>query len=333
LADEFEYIGAIMFCWAITTKNLLRTSWNDDIVIDSATTAISGYPSDNVLDGNRQSAYKVNSTQAIIVIDRGSSAPTLEYLYFIFNYANLPTSVKIEHSTDNNTYTEIDNNLDRGVATTLTSALDGTSRILPVADETNIHVGNYVELDDDVQTATKYLVIGVGSNYIEIDKYPLAYKSGSTVVVVPDTHCLCVLANDEDDRYLKITITCASIAEVLEICGFSVSYVFDGTQLPLNPFPVDITEDMGSILRTVSGHGVGRMNMSPPIRKYSIGIGKILKDGLAILEWLQRQEGMGFLTDSGEYIEAVITGMSGGRRASSDAELIAHTRTITFEEI
>ena len=322
-----------MFCWAITTKNLLRTSWNDDIVIDSATTAISGYPSDNALDGNRQSAYKVNGTTAEIVIDRGSSAPALEYLYFVFNYANLPTSVKIEHSTNNSSWAEIDNNLDRGVATTLTSALDGTSRILPVADEANIHVGNYVELDDDVQSAIKYLVIGVGSNYIEIDKYPLAYKSGSTVIVVPDTHCLCVLANDEDDRYLKITITCASIAEVLEICGFSVSYVFDGTQLPLNPFPVDTQENWGGLSRTLSGHAVGRQNASPVTKTYSIGIGRILKDGLAILEWLQRQDGMGFLTYEGEYLEAVITGISGGRRASSDAELISHARTITFEAI
>jgi hypothetical protein len=319
------------FAWAFTSGDKIRSSWTDSIVI-SATNELSSYPKENILDGNPESCFKATGASSTIVIDSGDNALDIDYLFLRFNYDNIPTNINIETSSDNSNWAKIANNLD-GIHTHLAVACDPTSRIISIESPfTYLHVGNTVEITDSIAATKKYLIIAIGAGWAELDRFPESYAINATVTIVPDSTCLVVVGSTETKRYICLTIT-GDPAEIISISGFSTSYIFDASALPLNPYPYEENIDLGGVSRTISGHGIGKQTQGPAIRKYQIGIGRILKDGLAILDWCSRQENLGILDDSGEWHEVILTGMSGGRRQSSNAELISHTRTVTFESI
>lgn len=319
------------FAWAFTSGDKIRSSWTDSVVL-SATNELSSYPKENILDGNPESCFRATGTSSVIIIDSGDDSLDIDYLFMRFRYNNISTNINIETSSNGSNWAEIANNLD-GVHTHLAVACDSTSRVISIESPfTPLHVGNTVEIADSIATTKKYLIVAIGTGWAELDRFPESYAIDATVTIVPDSTCLVVVGSTETKRYIRLTIT-GDPAEIVSISGFSTDYIFDASALPLNPFPYEESIDLGGVSRTISGHGIGKQTQGPAIRKYSIGIGRILKDGLAILNWCASQDNLGILDDSGEWREVILTGISGGRRASSDAELISHTRTITFEEI
>lgn len=325
----------ISFCWAITSHNKLRSTWTDAIVY-SAETEAAGYPKEYANDGNNDSRWKATATNAEIIIDTGVTTPDLDYLFMRFDRADIPTSVDIKTSstTTSGDFASIYNNLNKGSSgldTTTSAALDGSSRIIPLHSNTYFYVGNTVLIDDHVSTAHRYLVVGVGSTFIEVERFPEAYLENAHVSVCANTSCLVVIDPSERKRYIKIDVTCAVAAHLYEVCGFSVDYVFDGTALPLNPYPVELGWELGAVGRTLSGYGIGRMTMAPPPRKIGFTIQRTLKDGLDVMEAVMRGERFGILMDDGDWNEGILSGVSGQRRQSSDSELVGYGLNCIFD--
>lgn len=319
------------FEWAITSYNKLRSTWTDATII-SASSEASGYPKENAIDGNIESSWKASVASASIIIDSGNTSLDIDYLFLRFRKDNVPTSVNIETSDSvGSGYAEIANNYDGGVATTTDGALTGTSRYVYVDDVSNIEVGNTVRISDGVKTTKKYMVVKVGADYIEVDRMPEAYADEANVVVYPDAHMLASVAGSESKRYIRITVTCATYAQLLEVMGFSVNYVFDNTDLPLNPMPIEYGKELGNINRTFSGYGVGRMTSAPAIIRFSINIQRLYRTGMDVIDTLTNGDRFGILMDDGQWYEGVLTTVSGSRRRSSDAELITYGSTLLFE--
>ena len=321
------------FTWAICTYNKLRSTWAGASIY-SASTENAAYPKENAIDGNIESEWRATASPAILVIDSGVASPALQYLCLWFSYDMIPTSVKIETSAAAGSgYASIANNYDGTVATTLSAIAVRSSRILSLTSSTNFHVGNTIRVSDGVLAAKKYLIVAVGTGYVEIDQFPLPHANGAAAALYPDSCILAVVGVTETKRYVKLTITAAT-PHLLEAQGFGISYSFDGNALPLNPFPISETRSTGNIARSLSNYGIGKMHTGPNYSKYSLSIGRIGKNGNAILSWLEKQGRFGILMDNGEYHEVMLSGDIGRlRRMSSENELVSYSTQLMMEEV
>lgn len=322
------------FTWAITGVNELRPTWRPDTTVYSASSEAVGYPKENAADGNVESEWRATASPGNVIFDTGDASPDYEYIALRSSYDNIPTAVSIATcDTAGGSYVAIPNDYDLSVNTTLTSAASPTSRILSVAATTDMAVGNTIRLNDGVQTARNYLIIAIGANYLEIDRYPEAYNNGATVTVTPDACILAAVAAGSRKRYVKVTVT-ATTPHILEAQAFAVSYTFDNSALPLNPFPVNEIRSAGNVYRSMSGYGIGKMHTGPNFSRWALSIGRLGRDARAIIAWLERQERFGMLMDNGEWFELQLQGnITMSRRHASEVELIAYSAQLTVEEV
>jgi hypothetical protein len=329
-----------IFKWAITTHSKTRSTWTDAEIESQSSEAV-GYPADNAIDGNVDSQWKATGASGNIVIDTGVTTPIIDYIFLRFGVGDVPTTVKIETSDNPGTgFIPLANNMIANgspgtVNTHLSATLDGTSRIISVVSSTNFEIGNTVEIVDGVGpcASKKYMIVDKGTGWLEVDRYPEQYISGADVTVVPASHCLVLVASGERKRYINITLTCPTTAHIYEVSAFAVSYVFDDSSLPLNPFPVEFGWETGQIARTFSGFGVGRMTSSPAPKRFGFSIQRISRDGLDIWESLIAGDRFGILMDDGQWHEGVLTTVGGQRRQSSESELVSYGITATFEVV
>jgi len=317
---------------AITGENLIRSTWTSATVLSAGSEA-TGFPKENIINGNRQSQWKAGSNGAFsVVIDSADAALDMDYLSLWFGIENLPTSVKIETSSDNIAYAATDNNYDGTVSTTLSADLDGTSRIIPVVSVADFNVGNTIRINN-VSYDERYLVVTVGGSYLEIDRYPKPFDSGDTVAVYPGPVILVAVAVAESKRYIKLTIT-GTPAHLLEAQAFKVQYVFDDTTLPLNAFPIQRQMAVGGVARSFSGYFIGRMQTGPDRSQFRLGIAKMFRDAWAVFEWVIRQNRIGILMDDGTWWECMpLNTIDTTRRPSTDAELVSYAAQLTLQEV
>jgi hypothetical protein len=322
-----------MNLWALTGVNLLRATWRDSLANSASTEAV-GWPKENSVDGNKSSEWRASASPGWLILDASEASPGYEYIALTFDYSKLPTSVKIETSDAvGSGYASIANNYDGSVSTTLSAAATRSSRLVSVTSSANIQPGNIVRINDGVQTTRKYLVISKGVGYLELDRYPEPYTNGATVALYPHTNVLAHVAGGESKRYIRITVT-ATTPHIMEAQAFATLYVFDGTGLPLNPFPVTENRRVGSVSRGFNNRGIGTQKTGGNYSVYSIGIGSMGEDARQILRYIERQERFGILMDNGQWEEVMLSGnMNINRRPSSDAELLTYTAQLTVEEV
>jgi hypothetical protein len=314
---------------AITGENLIRSTWTDATVLSSDSEA-AAYLKENAIDGNTESQWRaaVNGAKNI-VIDSADDSLDMDYLCMWFSIDNLPTSVKIETSSDNISYSTIANTYDTTVSTTLSANLDGTSRIIPMNSVIGFNIGNTVRIDSD----KRYLVVSVGANYIEIDRLPDAYSSGDLIEVYPGPVIIAAVSGAESKRYIRITVT-GTPAHVLEVQAFKIKYVFDNSILPLNAFPIGRQLDVGPVERSFSGYGIGRMQTGPSRSQFRLQMARMFRDAIRIFEWVTRQNRIGILLDDGTWYEVMPMGtIDISRRPSTDAELVSYVAQIVYQEV
>lgn len=321
--DDMAFEGAI------TESDLIRSTWTSAAVLSSDSEA-TGFPKENVINGNPESQWKAGANGAKnVVIDSGDASLDMDYLCLRFGIDNLPTSVKIETSADNVAYGSADNNYDGTVSTTLSSDLDGTSRIVPVASTAKIYVGNTIRIN----SAMRYLVVTVGTTYIEIDRLPDRYSSGQTLEVYPGPVIIVRIQALESKRYIKLTVT-GTPAHILEATAFKVKYVFDNSILPLNAFPIGRAMDVGNVESSFSGYMVGRMRTGPVRSQFRLQMARVLRDAVSVFEWVTRQNRIGILLDDGTWWEVMPVGsIDTGRRPSTDAELVSYAAQMILQEV
>ncbi len=324
---------SMAFAWALTSSNKFRSTWELSRV-DSASTEVAGYPKENAIDGNKESEWRGDGASPsgdYIIIDTNDDAIVYDYIRVLFDPTRIPTSLKIETSANGSSWSGIDNQYDGTVTTDLSADSSGTSKIIAVDSSTNFYAGNTVQLAHST-TKEHFLVVSVGTGYIEVDRYvPTTYVTNDTVTLVPDASNLIYIANDEDLRYIKLTVI--TNPHVLEVQGFSVEYTFDNADLPLSPSSADESKSVGNIYRSFSGYGIGKMNTAPSYSKFNIGIPKIYKEGLYILEHYS-QSRFGILMDDGRWYEGQIVGdVSNARRPSMKSNIVSYAMSITFEEV
>ncbi len=320
------------FKGAITGANLLRSTWTDATVLSAGSEA-TGFPKENAINGNRESQWKAASNGAFsIVIDSADAALDMDYLCLWFGIENLPTSVKIETSSDNISFASTDNNYDGTVSTTLSATLDGTSRIIPVASVAKFYVGNTIRIVNG-SFDERYLVVTVGASYLEIDRYPRPFDSGDTVAVYPGPVIIVNIQALESKRYIQLTIT-GTPAHLLEAQAFKLQYVFDNTTLPLNAFPITRQMGVGGVERSFSGYFIGKMQTGPARSQFRLGIARMFRDAWAVFEWVNRQDRIGILLDDGTWWETMPMGtIDIARRPSTDAELVSYAAQLTLQEV
>lgn len=321
------------FAWAITSENKLRRTWRDSDAYSASTEAV-GYPKENAVDGNPESEWRASASPANIILDTGDASPAYDYLALRFDYSKLPTAVNIQTcDTAGGAYTEIANNYDADIDTTLTAAADRASRIISVGSSTNFEIGNTVTLNDGVETTKKYIIVNKGTGWLELDRYPEPYAIAGQVTLRPDWNILSLIAAGEQKRYIKVIVT-ATTPHLLQAYAFDVSYRFDGLGLPLNPMPISEAREVGKITRSFSNYGIGTMHTGPNFSRYSLSIGRMGMEANGIIAWLERQNRFGILMDDGRWIECMLQGnITRARRPSSDGELISYAVQITVEEV
>jgi hypothetical protein len=319
------------FAWCLTSANKLRSTWTGSRV-ESASSETAGYPKENAIDGNKQTEWR-GTTGANIVIDSGDDNIIYDYLRLLFDPTKIPTSVKIETSANGSSWAEIDNQHNGSVTTDLSADCDGASRIIAVDDTDNFHVGNNVQLDHSGSTFFDATVVDIGTGYIELDRYvPSTFVENDSVTIRPNASTLVYIANDEDLRYVRITVN--DNTHLLEAQAFSVEYIFDDTDLPLNPSSADAQYSVGNVTRSLSGYAVGRMNTAPPIIRYNINLINCRQIAKEILIEYLRKDRFGILMDNGEWYEGLFVDNIGiGRRPSVKSQLISYNITLTFEEV
>lgn len=321
------------FCWAITTENLLRSTWGKAHV-ESVSSSQLGFSADNAIDGNSVSRWRATTDTGEIVIDTASDNIDYDYIFCQFDLNNIPTLVSIATSTQPSSgFTNIVNNLDGSVTTTTTALLSSVSRIVPVSNTDNFVVGNIVKIADNEMPARTFTVVNVGSNYLEIDRFPLPYKSGALVIVVPHTNCLAYVAPPERKRYIRFSISCPERAHALELCAFKVKYLFDGDILPLNPYPAEYSFDVGQINRTFSGYTIGRMFAFPPQKRLGITMPVVSEACVELFNQLSCKGRFGLLTDDVRWFELLITNLSWNRRQSSNSSLVQYNINVIMETV
>lgn len=320
------------FAWGITGQNKTRGT-NGVAHVESVSTEAVGYPKENAIDGIIGSEWRASASPATIVIDTAVANPDINYICLRFRYGSRPADVDIETSdSPSSGFSSIANNYDGTIVTTVDGDLDGLSRTISVDDSSDIRVGNSVYIDDGSLTGY-YLVVEKGTGYIVVDRYPEQFEDEADVTVLPDYITLAYVASGESKRYIKLTIT-ATTPHVLEIQAFKVLYTFDGNGLPLNPFPVESTIEDADIMRSLSGHAIGKIATSKPIRKYSFMLQNAKSDTLHIIEYLRSITTFGFLMDNGEYIETMLANsLSVSRRPSRDENLLTYNVPLTVEEL
>ena len=314
---------------AITGEDLIRSTWTAATVL-SADSEAAAYLKENAIDGNTESQWRAASNGAKnIVIDSADDSLDMDYLCMWFSIDNLPTSVKIETSTDNIAYSTIANTYDTTVSTTLSANLDGTSRIVPTNSVIGFNIGNTVRINSD----KRYLIVSVGANYVEVDRLPDAYSSGDLIEVYPGPVIIAAVAGAESKRYIKITVT-GTPAHILEVQAFKIKYVFDNSILPLNAFPIGRQLNVGAVERTFSGHMIGRMQTGPSKSQFRLQMARMFRDALRIFEWVTRQNRIGILLDDGTWYEVMPIGtIDISRRPSTDAELVTYLAQVIYQEV
>lgn len=321
------------FTWALCTHNKLRTTWISGASVLSASTEAVGYPKENVADGNIESEWRGSDMTDTVVIDSGDASLDIDYICVRFRYGYVPTTLRVQTSADDVVYADIDNNADGSVSTTTTAACSPYSRVISVTDESNINVGNTIMIDDGVLTATKYLVVEVGSGYIVIDRYPLSFADSADVTVVPDCVTLLSVSAGESERYVKLTVSHSDLTHILEVQAFAVLYTFDGDGLPLNPFPVTQRVSTGSVMRSFNGTLIGKMRAGPYRSVYTLGMGKVSESARQVIYEVLRLDRFGIIMDNAEYIECmVVNDITMQRRASSDSSLISYAVQVDIAE-
>ena len=315
---------------AVTGQNLLRSTWTSGTVLSSDSEA-ADYPKENAIDGNPESQWRAAANGAKeIVIDSADDSLDMDYLSLWFSIDSLPTSVKIETSADNIAYTAIDNNYDGTSFATMIAAADGTSRIIAV--DTSLVIGNTVRITD-VSYDQRYLVVGVGANYVELDRLPKPFLNGTAVTVYPGPVILAEIDPTESLRYIKITVT-GTPAHCLEVQAFKVQYVFDDTILPLNAFPIGRQINVGNVESSFSGYMIGRTSTGPSRSQFRLQMSRVFRDATRIFEWITRQNRIGILLDDGTWWEVMPVGtIDMGRRPSTDAELVSYAAQLVFQEV
>jgi len=319
--------------WAITSENKLRSTWGDAAVV-TPILAAAGYPGTNIIDGNRESKWVADgSGSKVIKVDSGDASLDIDYLCLWFDIGvTLPTLVKIETSPDDAVYTGVVNQYDGTVTTTTTAALDGTSRIVPVADVTGISAGTSITIVGGGDQEY-YLVVSVGANYVEIDRLPLAFSSGVSVRNTVEPVILVAIGAGESDRYIKLTIT-GYPAHLCEVQGFKVTHLFGGDDLPLNPYPAQQTINAGGVAESFAGDFIGKMQTGPHRSQFTVAMGRLYRDAIRILEWTLRQDRVGILMDDGTWWEVMPVGqIQLARRPSTDANLVSYASQVTFQEV
>jgi len=319
---------------AITGPNLLRSTWTDATVL-SADSENAAYPKENAIDGNRESEWRSAAVGTHeIVIDSGNASIDMDYISLWLGIDNLPTSVSIETSSDNIIYSEIDNNYDGDISTTLSATLDGTSRIIPVVSILYFVVGNTIRISN-VSYDERYLIVGIGATYLEVDRLPKPFDSGDAVYISPGPVIIATIEPAESLRYIKITVEAgANYAHILEVQAFKVQYVFDNDVLPLNAYPLTRQINAGNVISSFNGYGVGRMATGPSRSQIRLGMTRMFRDAIAIFEWVLRQDRIGILLDDGTWWEVMPTGsIDTARRPSTDAELVSYVMGIVFQEV
>jgi len=317
---------------AITGPNLLRSTWTSATVL-SAASENAAYPKENAIDGNRESEWRAAANgNFAIVIDSADDTLDMDYLCLWFGIDNLPTSVFISTSADNIAWGEIDNNYDGDIAPTLTADLDGTSRILPVSSIANLAIGNTIRINN-LTYDERYLIVGLGATYVEVDRLPRPFDSGDIVTLYPGPVIIVEIDPAESLRYIKISVT-GTPPHLLEVQAFKVQYVFDNTTLPLNAYPIQRQIGAGNIVSAFNGYMVGRMATGPARCQISLGMARMFRDAIAIFEWVLRQNRIGILLDDGTWWEVMPSGsIDIARRPSTDAELISYAMGIVFQEV
>lgn len=317
---------------AITGANLIRSTWTDATVL-SASEEAAAYPKENIIDGNRESEWRaINNGQHSIIIDSANASLDMDYLCLWFGINNLPTQVSILTSSDNIVYAEIANNYDGDISTTLSASLDGTSRIVPVVSTSDILVGNTIRINNGSYDE-RYIVVGIGATYVEVDRLPKPFDSGDTLQIAPAPVFIAAIGGGESLRYIKISIT-GTPAHLLEVQAFKMQYVFDNDILPLNAFPIQRQVNVGNTISSFSGYHIGRMQTAPFRSQFTIGMARIFRDAIAVFEWILRQDRIGILLDDGTWWEVVPAGtINIGRRPSTDAELVSYATSIIYQEV
>lgn len=320
------------FVWAVTQQNLIRSTWNTSQVL-SATSEATGYPKENVINGNRESRWSAAAGGAnSVVIDSGDASLDMDYICMWFDIYNLPTSVKVETSHDNIAYASTDTNYDGTVSTTTIADVDGSSRSIGVVTAGKVQVGNTIRIQDGSYD-NRYLVIGKSGSYLEIDRYPSPYGAGATVTVYPGPVILLGIQAPESRRYIRITVT-GTPAHLLEVQAFKVRFLFDNTSLPLNPYPVQRQISLGGTVSSFSGYHIGKMSTGPARSQWRFGMGRIFRDALAVFDWLIRQNRFGILMDDGMWFELTLTGsIDTTRRPASDAEVCTYVAQMSVQEV
>jgi hypothetical protein len=315
---------------AITGEDLLRSTWKDATVL-SASSEATGYPKENAIDGNGESQWKAGTNGAhSIVIDSGDDAIDMDYLCLRFSIYNLPTSVKIETSSDNIVYTPTDHNYDGTSFSTMQAAADGTSRVLSV--DTSLLIGSTIRLNDGTYDE-RYLVVGVGSGFVELDRLPKPFNNGTVANVYPGPVILVAIDGTESLRYIKVTVT-GTPAHILAVQAFKVEYLFDNDILPLNAYPINRQLNVGNVERTFSGHMIGRMQTGPIKSQFRLQMARLFRDAVAVFEWVTRQNRIGVLLDDGTWWEVMPVGtIDVGRRPSTDAELVTYALQVILQEV
>ena len=317
---------------AITGQNLIRSTWTSATVL-STSSELAGYPKENAIDGNRESEWRAAANgEQNIVIDSADAGLDMDYMCLWFGIDNLPTAVSIETSADNIAYSEIANNYDGDIATTLSADLDGTSRIISVASISNFHVGNTIRINNATYDE-RYLVVSTGATYLEVDRLPKPFDNGDTLSIYPAPVIIALIDASESKRYIKIKVT-GTPAHVLEVQAFKIQYVFDNDILPLNAFPIDRQINAGNVFPSFTGDYIGKMRTGPARSLFRLTMARMFRDAVAIFDWVLRQDRIGILLDDGTWWEVLPMGsMDISRRPSTDAELVAYAAGITYQEI